>query len=364
MRHSVSTVQPGDGAAARALRTVTRPARVNETGRDASSGAGADADRRDHALRDPAVDGARTRAAAAAGPLARRRARSPWRAVLATMRPRQWLKNALVIAAPGAAGALGHHGVPLRVGLATVGFCALASGIYAINDVRDVAEDRLHPVKRFRPIAAGELGQRPAVLLGVALMLGGLALCAAIRPLLAVVGVGYLALTLTYTMIWRHLLLFDVAAVAGGFVLRAVAGGVAAPVELSEWFLLVVSFAAVLVASGKRWAELRRTTLAGASRRRVLERYTAGRLRALLWGSGAGALVTYCVWAFELPDAKGFPWRPLTILPFAACLARYGSALRTGEAEAPEDLILADRWLAVAAVLWLALFALEVHAAA
>jgi decaprenyl-phosphate phosphoribosyltransferase len=284
------------------------------------------------------------------------------RAAVTTARPRQWLKNALVIAAPGAAGALGRDHVPLRVGLAFVAFCLLASGIYAINDVRDAEEDRRHPTKRRRPIAAGELPERQALILGAALMVVGLALCAAIRPLLALVGAGYLGLTLTYTLIWRHVPLLDVSAIAGGFVLRAIAGGVAAPVELSKWFLLVISFAAVLVAAGKRWAELRRTVLAGGEHRRVLHRYTEGRLTALLVLSALGALFTYCMWAFALPTFDGFPWRPLTILPFAACLVRYGTLVRAGESEAPDELIFADKPLLFAALAWLIVFALGVHA--
>jgi decaprenyl-phosphate phosphoribosyltransferase len=285
------------------------------------------------------------------------------RATLATMRPRQWIKNALVIAAPGAAGALGHDDVPVRVGLACVAFCLLASGIYAINDVRDAPEDRLHPRKRFRPVAAGELGSRYASALGFGLILAGLLLCSLITPLLAAVGAGYLALTLSYTLLWRHVLLLDVIVIAGGFVLRAVAGGVAAPVTLSRWFVLVVTCTAVFVAAGKRQAELLRTKRAGASRRRVLEHYTLGRLRAILMGSGGVALLAYCVWAFELPLVHGIPWRPLTIIPFAACLLRYGALLRAGDGETPDELILSDRGLMLAGAAWLVLFALGVHAA-
>lgn len=152
---------------------------------------------------------------------------------LVTLRPRQWIKNALVVAAAGAAGALGHDDVPVRVGLACIAFCLLASGIYAVNDVRDVHEDRWHPRKRDRPVAAGELDPRAALVLGAVTMLAGLALCVFVRPLLAVVGAGYLALTLSYTLIWRHILILDVVVIAGGLVLRAVADGVAAPVTLS-----------------------------------------------------------------------------------------------------------------------------------
>jgi decaprenyl-phosphate phosphoribosyltransferase len=284
-------------------------------------------------------------------------------AVLATARPRQWIKNLLVIAAPVAAGALGHDDVPVRVGLAFLAFCMLASGIYAINDVRDAEEDRIHPRKRFRPVAAGELDPRVATGLGVVLMVLGLLLCVFIRPLLAVVGAGYLALTLSYTLVWRHLLLLDICAIAGGFVLRAVAGGVAAPVTLSRWFLLVVTFAAVFVAAGKRQAEARRPEAGSGPRRRVLEHYSQARLRVLLALSGAGAVFAYGVWAWELPSVDGVPWRPLTIIPFAFCIVRYGSHVRAGEGEAPEDLVLSDRWLLLAGAMWLVLFALGVDAA-
>ena len=285
------------------------------------------------------------------------------RATLVTVRPQQWVKNALVVAAAGAAGALGRDGVPVRVGLACAAFCLLASGVYAINDVRDAEEDRRHPRKRFRPVAARELDPRAATVIGLSLMLAGLLLCAFVRPLLGLVGAGYLALTLSYTLIWRRILLLDVIAIAGGFVLRAVAGGVAAPVTLSRWFVLVVTCAAVFVAAGKRQAELLRSERSGERRRRVLERYSAARLRLILAGSSAGALFAYCVWAFQLPTADGFPWRPLTIVPFAACLVRYGSLLRAGAGEAPEQLLRSDRWLLVGGVAWLVVFALGVHAA-
>ena len=299
--------------------------------------------------------------AAAALPLAPRR--RPLHAAIVSVRPHQWIKNLLVIAAAGAAGALGHDDVPLRVGLAFVAFCLLASGIYAVNDVRDAEEDRLHPRKRTRPVAAGELAPATALRLGVALMIAGLALCAAIRPLLLVVGAGYLALTLSYAVLWRRVVILDIVAIAGGFVLRAVAGGVAAPVTLSRWFILVITFAALLVAAGKRYAELTRTDAAGAAKRRVLHFYTPTRLRLILAGSGVGALFAYCMWAFQLPTVDGIPWRPLTILPFAAALLRYGRLVTTGHGEAPEELVLRDRWLALAALLWLIVFAIGVQVA-
>jgi len=287
----------------------------------------------------------------------------PVRAAVATMRPKQWIKNALVVAAAGAAGALGHDDVPARVALATGAFCLLASGIYAVNDVLDAPEDRRHPVKRHRAVAAGTLDPVAATALGLWLMLAGLVLCAVIAPLLVFVGAAYVGLTLSYTLLWRHVLVLDILAIAGGFVLRAVAGGVAAPVTLSRWFLLVVVCGAVFVAAAKRYAELRRAGSNHLARRRVLNSYSPRLLELILTVSAAVALVAYCVWAFELPAVRGIPWRPLTIAPFAACLLRYGALVRAGAGEAPEDLLLADRPLQLAGLAWLVLFALEVHAA-
>jgi len=289
--------------------------------------------------------------------------RDPLQAVLATVRPRQWVKNALVIAAAGAAGALGHDDVPIRVTLACLAFCLLASGIYAINDVHDAEEDRRHPRKRLRPVAAGELDPRAATSLGLALILAGLAMCVVIRPALLVVGSAYVGLTLSYTLIWRRIPILDLLAVAGGFVLRAVAGGVAPPVRLSVWFLLVISAAAVFVAAGKRQSELTRTTDRPGAGRRVLGSYSPKVLRLILIGSAALALFAYCVWAFELPIVDSLPWRPMTIVPFAACLLRYHQLVLGGQAEAPEDVLLEDRWLQVAGAIWLVLFAVGVHGA-
>jgi decaprenyl-phosphate phosphoribosyltransferase len=268
-----------------------------------------------------------------------------------------------VVAAAGAAGALGHEGVPVRVGLAGLAFCLISAGAYAINDTHDAAEDRRNPRKRYRPVAAGELQPRDAVMLGLAWLVTGVLLCVWIRPLLGLVGVGYVVLSLSYTFLWRHIVVLDIVAVAGGFLLRALAGGVAAPVTLSRWFVLVVASAALFVAAGKRWAELRRTSGAGAeSARRVMRHYSRGALWLLLVCSGVCALLAYGAWALQLPIAAGGPWRLLTMIPFTACLIRYGALVRNGGGEAPE-ILLSDRWLAAGGMLWLLLFALSVNAA-
>jgi decaprenyl-phosphate phosphoribosyltransferase len=107
---------------------------------------------------------------------------------------------------------------------------------------------------------------------------------------------------------------------------------------------------------------LRRAEQLGTSGRRVLAQYGEPRLRLIIYGSAAVALFAYSVWAFSLPDPDGVPWRPLTIIPFVACLLRYGTLVRSGGGEAPEEMLLTDRWLQVAGFAWLVLFALSVHA--
>jgi decaprenyl-phosphate phosphoribosyltransferase len=284
------------------------------------------------------------------------------RAALVTIRPRQWVKNSLVIAAPAAAGALAHDDVPGRVALAFVAFSLLASGIYAFNDVRDAEEDRRHPRKRYRPVAAGELQPRTALAVGATLMILGLVGCFLVGPTLALVGAGYLALTLSYTTIWRRVVIADVLAIAGGFVLRAIAGGVAAPVELSRWFVLVVVFSAVFIAAGKRHAELRRTRFGQGAGRPVLHLYTESQLTLIVTASMALAIVAYLMWAVSGPLVEGVPWRMITVAPFAACLMRYAILLRRGDGEAPEDLVFGDRWLRLFALAWVVTFAVTIHA--
>jgi decaprenyl-phosphate phosphoribosyltransferase len=327
---------------------------------------------RERPLPGTAAAGAPTTATAAAGapttvtrpvtPIGLAR-RGPRGARLALARPRQWVKNALIVGAPGAAGALAQDDVPARVIVTCIAFCLLSAGIYALNDVRDRHEDRRHPRKSRRPVAAGEISARDAAVSGTVWIVCGLILGATVTPMVAVIGLAYVALTITYSWIWRHVPLLDLVALAGGFVLRAIAGGVAAPVGLSRWFVLVVTCVAVFVAAGKRLAELVRARAQGRDTRRVLRLYTRDLLARVLALAGAGALFAYCVWAFELPDIDGVPWRPLTVIPFTVCLLRYGSLVQVGAGEAPEEILTADRTLAIAAVTWLLLFVMSVNAA-
>lgn len=291
-----------------------------------------------------------------------RRRRSTPAALISAMRPHQWIKNLLVVAAPAAAGVLGRSDVLGRVILAAIAFCLLSSATYLINDVVDAKEDRRHPQKRNRAVASGDLDSRRALVAAVIVAVSGLAGCFIARPWLLVAGIAYLALTFTYSAIWRRIAIIDVGAIAAGFVLRAGAGGIAAHVGLSRWFLLVVTFGALFVAFGKRYAELQRSGAADEPARRALALYSLRGLGAVIIACAAGALAAYCVWAIRYPGVQGTPWRAITIAPFGASLLRYGTLLYAGDGEAPEEVFFKDRGLQALAVIWTVLFLLSVHA--
>ena len=186
----------------------------------------------------------------------RGRPRSPGDILLRACRPRQWLKNLLVVLAPAAAGVLTRPGVMAEAVCAFASFCLLSSATYLVNDVRDREQDRHHPRKRLRPVAAGELAPRGALRLATVIAALGLALAVAVRPMLGLVAIGYLTLTTSYSICWRHIVVADVVAVAGGFVVRAIGGGVATGIALSYSFLIVTSACALMIVVGKRYAEL------------------------------------------------------------------------------------------------------------
>jgi decaprenyl-phosphate phosphoribosyltransferase len=280
----------------------------------------------------------------------------PLPAIVRACRPRQWVKNVLVLAAPAAAGALVWPEVPERLIATFVAFCALSSSTYLLNDLHDRDEDRLHGRRSKRPIAAGEVSTRLAVGTAIALAAGGLALAFAVRPWLAAVGLGYVLLTGSYTLWWRQIAVADIAAVVSGFIMRALAGAVATDVAVSRWFLTVTSFGALFLVAGKRYAELRAVSSGGVTKRVSLEEYSQ---RYLLFVVGLAATVTttaYCLWAFQRSHQARLSWYELTVIPFVLWLLRYALLIDRGASETPDELVLGDRFLLIVGAAWAALF--------
>jgi decaprenyl-phosphate phosphoribosyltransferase len=286
---------------------------------------------------------------------------STLRAVVSTARPHQWTKNLLVFGALASGGVLLEPDAFLSTVAAFVAFCLVSSGIYFLNDVVDASVDREHPVKRLRPIAAGLISRRLGVVVGTIVLAAGLAvaLWGGGPPLLAVMA-GYVALFLAYTFVLRNIALLDLAAIAGGFLLRTVAGGVAAGVALSMWFLMVAGFGSFFLAAGKRRAEYLELGEEGARHRASLEEYSEPYLRYIQYSTSAVAIAAYAQWAFEGPNG-GSVWTELSIIPFVLGVFRYALLLEQGRGAAPEDVVVTDRPLLVLGTAWVILAIIGVY---
>lgn len=288
------------------------------------------------------------------------------RGLLRAARPKQWVKNILVFAAPGAAGVLTHPAPLARAVAAFAIFCAVASGTYLLNDTIDADADRRHPTKQHRPIAAGIIGVPLAVTVAALLLAAGLAGSALLSWQLTVVIASYIAVQFAYSLWLKHEPIFDLACVAAGFVLRAIAGGVAAHVPISEWFLIVAMFASLMMVTGKRFAEHQTLGDARGTHRPTLAAYSEAFLRALLLASAAVAITAYCLWAFEkqqqTPHHGQTIWFPLSIVPFLLGILRYAYMVDTGHGGQPEDVVLSDRALQIVGLAWAIIFALGVYA--
>jgi decaprenyl-phosphate phosphoribosyltransferase len=272
------------------------------------------------------------------------------------LRPRQWTKNALVVVAPLAAGRLLDVDVLVGVAIGFVAFCLAASGCYLVNDSCDVELDRMHPEKRLRPVAAGEIGRLSAAVLGTTMMVSALVLAAWHSTSLALTILAYLAVQAAYLLGLKHQPALDLGAVASGFLLRAVAGGAATHTDLSPWFLLVATFGALFVVTGKRYSEMC-THGPDAGTRKSLQHYSESYLR-FVWTLAAGVTVTvYLLWALAGPQSvstgtAATSWAAGSVVFFVLALLRYAARVDAGAAEAPEDVVLRDRHLQVLGLLW------------
>jgi decaprenyl-phosphate phosphoribosyltransferase len=280
-------------------------------------------------------------------------------------RPKQWLKNVLVFAAPGAAGVLTHASALERTFAALGLFCLVASGTYFLNDALDAEADRAHPTKRNRPIAAGVISVPAGLTIGVVLLAAGIATASAVTWKLSVVFAVYVAVQFAYSFYFKHQPVYDLACVAGGFVLRAIAGGVAANVAVSQWFLIVATFGSLLMVTGKRLAEQIELGEDGGAHRATLDAYSATFLRTVLAIAATGAIVGYCLWAFSLttPLSGHDPlWYQLSVIPMIIALLRYTFLVEKGHGAKPEDLVLSDKSLLVLGAVWATMFALGIYA--
>lgn len=284
-------------------------------------------------------------------------------AAFVALRPRQWAKNVLVFAAPLAAGKIFETSVFWPSIGAFIAFCLISSATYLINDIRDASSDREHPSKFRRPIAAGELPVPLALTMAIVLAAISLVGSYLIAPALAGVILAYAVFTLTYSLALKHEPVIELALLSMGFLLRAVAGGAASDLPISQWFLIVAGFGSLFMAAGKRYSELKSEEEAGvdksATRRKALNGYTLGYLRFVWSVAAAVAIMGYALWAFDVAQTpSSLPWAEWSVLPFVLAILRYGVVIDKGDAEAPEDAVLGDKVLMLLGLAWLILFGL------
>jgi decaprenyl-phosphate phosphoribosyltransferase len=281
--------------------------------------------------------------------------------LLRLSRPQQWSKNVLVLAAPGAAGVLLEGRSIVKTLIAFVCFCLAASGTYCWNDALDADADRMHPKKRTRPVAAGDVSVGTAERFGSVLIVAAIALSFTATWHLTLVISGYIAITMAYSTWLKHEAVLDLAAVASGFVLRTVAGGVAVGVPISNWFLIVAASGALFVVTGKRSAEQTELGIDAALHRRALAQYSVAYLGYVRAVASTIAILAYCLWAFEASSRSGNPvWFQLAIIPFVLGVLRYALLLDRGEGGAPEEVLLRDRVLLLIGLAWVICFGIAV----
>ena len=274
--------------------------------------------------------------------------------LLASMRPEQWTKNLIVFAAL----IFGHRLFdPAAVGFSLAAFlifCALSGVVYLINDVSDREADRLHPYKRFRPIAAGLLSPKAAMAWALVIGAGAIGLAYWIRPLFAVIAATYLGLFAGYSRVLKHVVILDVLTIAIGFVLRAAAGATAIAVPMSQWLLVCTILGALFLGLCKRRHEL--TLLGGSAgqHRRILEEYNPYLLDQMIGVVTASTLMAYIIYCTSPETIEKFGTHNLVLTtPFPIYgIFRYLYLVHQRGSGNPSEVLLTDRPLVACIALW------------
>src|SRR5690242_915823 len=283
--------------------------------------------------------------------------RSLPRAAFVALRPRQWTKNLLLFAGIIFAARLGDLSSWVEATTAFFAYCAASSASYLVNDVRDAPHDRLHPVKRSRPIARGELSPRLAEVLAALLIFCAVLLVAPLGIASILFLCTFFALQAAYTLTLKHVVLLDVMTIGGLFVVRAAAGAAAVEVRISPWLLLCTALLALFLALAKRRGELVLVGAEATPGRPVLEGYSLALVDQLVTIVAASTVISYCLYTFTARDSKAM----MVTIPFVVFgVFRYLLLMhRRDLGEEPEEVLLRDvpillciaGWAACAAVI-------------
>ncbi|HEX7180578.1 MAG TPA: decaprenyl-phosphate phosphoribosyltransferase [Thermoanaerobaculia bacterium] len=277
------------------------------------------------------------------------------RPLLVSLRPAQWAKNLFVLAPLVFGRLLGHPDAVGRALIALAAFCLASSTVYLINDLRDREEDRKHPLKRLRPLAAGTLGVPAATAAALALGAAALALAAFLGAPFLVILVAYLALNTLYTTWFKHMVILDVMSISLGFVLRVLAGAEATGVEVSRWLFLCTIFLALFLAFSKRRHEITLLAGAAAGQRRVLDHYSPAFLDQMINVVTASAVVSYALYSVAPETVEKYHTQDLvyTIPLVLYGIFRYLYLMYQSPGERnPTEAILRDPPFLINMVLW------------
>jgi len=236
-------------------------------------------------------------------------------ALLRSLRPAQWAKNAFVLAPLVFAHRLEEPRQLAAAALAFVAFCAASSAVYLVNDLADREQDRQHPVKRLRPIASGALPVPAAWVAALALAAAAALAATRLDPLFGACLAAYVALNLLYTFSLKHIVILDVMSISAGFVLRVMAGAAAIGVVVSSWLLLCTTFVALFLAFSKRRHELMLLAASAANQRRVLDQYSPTFLDQMINVTTASTVICYALYAVapETAAKLGTPYLIATL---------------------------------------------------
>ena len=277
-------------------------------------------------------------------------------AVVRSLRPKQWTKNLLVFAGLVFTYNLLNPGMLSRVLLAFVAFCALSSAGYLWNDLRDAPADRLHPIKRRRPIAAGLVPPWLAATTALVLGASGLALAFSLGTSFLLVASLYMLLTVSYSVWLKHLVLIDVFGISAGFVLRAVGGAVVIGVPVSPWLYVCTVLVSLFLGLGKRRNELELLETGAAGHRKNLQEYSLELVDQLILIVASVTIMAYSLYTFSAENLPRDHSMMLTIPLVVYGLFRYLYLVRVKrQGGAPEDLLLTDPGMLGTAVSWVVL---------
>jgi decaprenyl-phosphate phosphoribosyltransferase len=272
------------------------------------------------------------------------------------------MKNLLVAAAPAAGGVLSHGDILAKTAVAFVSFCLAASGTYMLNDVADADADRVHPTKRNRPIASGQVPAMLAVVVGIVLLLAGIGVGVPLGGHFVEIVVIYVASTVLYSIWLKKVAVLDIALVASFYVLRALGGGVATGVRISPWFLVLVSALSLFVVAGKRHYDHVALDATGVEDEPTDRLYTLPFLRYIWMMASVLAISAYTLWAFETPHIHdGVAWSEVSIALFALGVLRYALLIERGEGGVPEEVLLKDRPIQAIGAIWLVVYGIGVY---